>query len=179
MIKNNEWYVDNICVEHVPITNKPIISSKIKLLIDEEHFKPGYTLDMARTIVNKLNGETCVGIKNVIFNDPATIVFWDDGTKTVVKTQNDESFDPEKGLVMAYFKKMHGNKGSYFNEIKKWTEKYDPVKVDFKGFACSNPFSFTLNNGKFSADLLSKLAGSATDFTITAQKMSDAPWQSD
>ena len=64
-------------------------------------------------------------IKNVIFNPPATVVFWTDGTKTVVKTQNGEEFDPEKGLTMAYFKKMHGNKGHYFEDIKKWTEKYE------------------------------------------------------
>ena len=49
-------------------------------------------------------------IKNVIFNDPATIVFWEDGTKTVVKWKNEE-FDKEKGLAMAYMKKMLGNKG--------------------------------------------------------------------
>lgn len=58
-------------------------------------------------------------IKNVIFNDPATIVFWNDGTKTVVKAQN-EKFDPEKGLAMAIAKKYFGNKGSYYNEFKKW-----------------------------------------------------------
>lgn len=69
--------------------------------------------------------DNIVKIKNVIFNPPATIVFWTDGTKTVVKTQNGEEFDPEKGLTMAYFKKMHGNKGHYFEEIKKWTEKYE------------------------------------------------------
>lgn len=63
------------------------------------------------------------GIKNVIFNPPATIVFWNDGTKTVVKCQNDEAFDPEKGLAMAIAKKHFGNKGSYCNQIKKWTEK--------------------------------------------------------
>ena len=62
-------------------------------------------------------------IKNIIFNPPATIVFWNDNTKTVVKCQNDEAFDPEKGITMAFFKKMHGNKGHYFEEIKKWTEK--------------------------------------------------------
>lgn len=39
-------------------------------------------------------------IKNVIFNPPATIVFWKDGSKTVVKAQG-ETFDPEKGLAMA------------------------------------------------------------------------------
>jgi hypothetical protein len=63
-------------------------------------------------------------IKNVIFNDPATIVFWADGTKTVVKAV-DEPFDKEKGLAMAICKKIFGNKGNYFNHIKKWTEKED------------------------------------------------------
>lgn len=67
-------------------------------------------------------------IKDVIFNDPATIVFWTDGSKTVVKAKN-EDFDPEKGLAMAFFKKMHGNKGHYFEEIKKWTKKYVPPKL--------------------------------------------------
>ena len=38
-------------------------------------------------------------IKKVIFNDPATIILWLDGTKTVVKVI-DEKFDPEKGLAV-------------------------------------------------------------------------------
>lgn len=58
-------------------------------------------------------------IKSVIYNDPATIVFWEDGTKTVVKCKN-EKFDPEKGLAMAFSKKMLGNKGNYYNIFKKW-----------------------------------------------------------
>lgn len=58
-------------------------------------------------------------IKDVIYNDPATIVFWEDGTKTVVKCKN-EKFDPEKGLAMAFSKKMLGNKGNYYNIFKKW-----------------------------------------------------------
>lgn len=62
-------------------------------------------------------------IKKVIFNDPATIVFWSDGTKTVVKC-HDEEFDPEKGLAMAISKKALGNQGNYFNIFKKWTESY-------------------------------------------------------
>lgn len=62
-------------------------------------------------------------IKDVIFNDPATIVFWADGTKTVVKSQDDDIFDPEKGLAMAISKKALGNKGNYCNEFKKWLPK--------------------------------------------------------
>lgn len=72
-------------------------------------------------------------IRKVIFNDPATIVFWTDGTKTVVKAQGDDIFDPEKGLAMAISKKALGNKGNYCNELKKWLpeEKVlkDPTRI--------------------------------------------------
>jgi len=56
--------------------------------------------------------------KKVIFNKPATVVYWGDGTKTVVKCQNDEEFDPEKGVALCYMKKMCGNTGRY-NELLK------------------------------------------------------------
>ena len=62
-------------------------------------------------------------IKKVIFNDPATIVLWEDGTKTVVKCEN-EDFDPEKGLSMAFTKKVLGNKGHYFETVKKHTRDW-------------------------------------------------------
>lgn len=59
-------------------------------------------------------------ITDVIFSGPATIVQWTDGTKTVVKCSKGENFDPEKGLVMAITKKALGNKGNYYETIKKW-----------------------------------------------------------
>ena len=59
-------------------------------------------------------------IKRVIFNNPATIVFWKDGNKTVVKTQGDEVYDPEKGLAMAIAKKMFGNTRDYYEVFNKW-----------------------------------------------------------
>lgn len=83
-----------------------------------------------RTAVYEIIGEAIHStsrrpeIKDVIFNDPATIVFWTDGTKTVVKCQEGDIFDPEKGLTMAIAKKIYGNKGSYCNVIKKWCEPY-------------------------------------------------------
>ena len=58
-------------------------------------------------------------IEKVIFNDPATIVFWTDRSKTIVKA-TDEPFDKEKGLAMAISKKHFGNTGRYFEEFKKW-----------------------------------------------------------
>ena len=73
---------------------------------------------------NSPNRKMALEIKKVIFNNPVTIVFWADGTKTVVKAKN-EDFDPEKGLAMAIAKKALGNKGSYFNKIKRWTNDYN------------------------------------------------------
>lgn len=61
-------------------------------------------------------------IKKVIFNNPATIVFWADESKTIVKCENEE-FDPEKGLSMAISKKALGNKHDYYNVFKKWLPK--------------------------------------------------------
>ena len=62
-------------------------------------------------------------IKKVIFNDPATIVFWKDGTKTVVKCQEGDTFDPEKGIAMAICKKIMGNKSNFNNQFKKIFKK--------------------------------------------------------
>lgn len=73
----------------------------------------------------RLEGLRGPEIKDVIFNNPATIVFWKDGTKTVVKCQGKEKFDPEKGLAMAIVKKIYGNKGRYFDQIKDWVEPYE------------------------------------------------------
>lgn len=63
-------------------------------------------------------------IKDVIFDGPATIVFWYDGSKTVVKAQNGEKFDPEKGLAMAISKKFLGNEYSYYEFFKKYVGRY-------------------------------------------------------
>lgn len=70
------------------------------------------------------------GIKNVIHHDPATIVYWCDGTKTVVKCGENDIYDPEKGLAMAISKKVLGNEGNYYNEFKKWLPKEDTNTSD-------------------------------------------------
>ena len=68
-------------------------------------------------------------IKNVIFNDPATIVLWEDNTKTVVKVQGEDVFDPEKGLAMAIVKRALGNKGRYCEIFKQWLPKEEEKPV--------------------------------------------------
>ena len=62
-------------------------------------------------------------IKDVIFNNPATIVIWADGTKTVVQSRGDDIYDPEKGLAMAISKKIMGNKHEYYHIFLHWLKK--------------------------------------------------------
>lgn len=59
-------------------------------------------------------------IKKVIFHDPATIVYWQDKTKTVVKCKDGETFDKEKGLAMCISKKLLGDE--FHSEFRKYTE---------------------------------------------------------
>lgn len=73
---------------------------------------------------------TAASIKNVIFNPPATIVFWTDGSKTVVKCNAKYEFDPEKGLAMAIAKRCANNSDDFYKEIKKWVEKSGYKQVD-------------------------------------------------
>ena len=74
----------------------------------------------AREVLTALIIRPEMMIENVIFNDPATIVFWLDGSKTVVKCQPGDTFSKELGLAMAICKKVYGNKGNYNDVFKKW-----------------------------------------------------------
>ena len=62
-------------------------------------------------------------IKRVIFNYPATIVFWADGTKTIVKRKEGDQWDPHAGISAAIAKKFFGN------QVSKWVKKAEYAKV--------------------------------------------------
>ena len=55
----------------------------------------------------------------IIFNPPATIVFWKDGTKTVVKCAEGEKFDPYTGFCYAFTEHFLGS----ISRIKKLCKK--------------------------------------------------------
>lgn len=54
-----------------------------------------------------------VKLEKYIINENATILFWDDGTKTISKRHKEDKFDKELGFLFAYFyKKYNGSKAS-------------------------------------------------------------------
>lgn len=76
--------------------------------------------DIFKDLERKLRGFLMPEVKRVIFNNPATIIYWNDNTKTVVKCQNGEPFDAEKGFALCYLKKLLGNDNTFNKVIKKW-----------------------------------------------------------
>lgn len=74
-------------------------------------------------------------IQRVIFDGPATVVIWCDGSKTIVKCSVDDTFDPEKGLAMAICKKILGR--NFKATFKKWLpeEKVENISNKVTGFS--------------------------------------------
>lgn len=62
-------------------------------------------------------------VDRVIFHNPATIIYWKDGSKTVVKCQPGDTYDEEKGFMAAYLKKLLGNDNTFNKEIKKYVKE--------------------------------------------------------
>lgn len=88
-------------------------------------------------LANK-DGSVRVGkywITRVIHNNPATIVFWNDGTKTVAKVQQGDEYNPIAGLLTCVMKKMVGNEHTQ-KLLNDWgecnTEMYGPyIEYEF------------------------------------------------
>ena len=74
-------------------------------------------------LVKERNIMQIPGIKNVLFNDTkhTTTVLFDDGTITMSKTTDGETYDHEVGFAMCIMKKMYGNRTRFQKEIKRWT----------------------------------------------------------
>ena len=120
-------------------TSTDSIDGEVRLKLDCRKIYPQTETDYSRFVMNSRDLIEAInprprplipGIKKVIFNDPATIVLWEDNTKTVVKCGEDEMFDPEKGLAMAISKKALGNSGRYFEIFKMWTADALTKSVD-------------------------------------------------
>lgn len=95
-------------------------------------FKNGDSIKTTHKIIFEKDHEMDIrdNIKDVIFNDPATIILWKDGSKTVVKAQEGELYDPEKGFAMAISKKVLGGQGNYYEVFKKWIPEKQKVDLN-------------------------------------------------
>lgn len=116
------------CVGWNRYASDTLTNSQLAMDIDKEMKM------LAKAALNKIFGvltaerKTDMRIKKVYFNDPVTVVLWEDGTKTIVRTCAGDIYDPEKGLAIAIAKKALGNQGNYYEIFKKWL----PEEVEIK-----------------------------------------------
>ena len=84
-----------------------------------------YINSLANVSKNELYRSNKKEIKRVIFNEPYTIVIWANGEKTIVKAQDGEPYDKEKGLAMCFAKYTLGNTCRYFDFFKEVCDEAD------------------------------------------------------
>lgn len=131
-------YVGEVCEEeysnhfHWQHAEQRVISNNVNITDnDGDHSSICITADSIEYpifpgLVDARRRSMAPEIDRVTWNGPATVVFWKDGTKTVVKCGDKDDFDKEKGLAMAFMKKVLGNKGNYYNYIRKWLPEEKP-----------------------------------------------------
>ena len=96
--------------------NKPM-SSDVKRILNSIY---GSKNDMRKGYIYKYPEKNHSMVPDqIIFNPPATIVFWKDGTKTVVKCAEGEKFDPYTGFCYAFTEHFLGS----ISHIKKLCQK--------------------------------------------------------
>lgn len=116
------------CVGWNKYESNTLINPVLAMDIDKEmKMLAKHALNKTFGVESSERRENNMKIKKVYFNDPVTVVLWEDGTKTIVKSGEGDIYDPEKGLAMAIAKKALGNKGNYYEVFKKWLPE-DPVE---------------------------------------------------
>ena len=84
--------------------DEPVV--KLECLFDRQ-----YKMD------KKLKTQGAMSRKKVIYAPPATIVLWEDGTKTIVKCDERDTYDAKYGLALCYMKKALGNTSRALNDV--------------------------------------------------------------
>ena len=96
--------------------------NKVKVGLDQNSFTAGWN-----AAVRYMREHPALpGIHRVIFNGPATIVYWDDGSKTVVKCQPGDTFSAKTGLKAAMLKRFMGNDNTYNKVLNHWLGTVTP-----------------------------------------------------
>jgi hypothetical protein len=108
-------------VKDVKLNGNIRLEGRGGMFYDNDNFKifsdKGEKKTMAKT-TKKLR-KSDFGVKDVIFNDPATIVFFTDGTKFVSKKGKDNVYDPEVGIALAVIHHQSGSKQKFKEFVKK------------------------------------------------------------
>lgn len=115
-----------------------VTTAPVRNLVTDDYVVIDYFTNTkeSKDMLNKKHYE----IDRVIINEPATIIIWKDKTKTVVKCGENDDFNPEAGIALAYMKHcMFDDKTTQFN---KWMNKQTS---DYYDSLCNSCFDRLMN----------------------------------
>lgn len=90
---------------------------------DKNDMKKSTEAKFYTTDVTYLEKIKCCDVDRIIFNPPATIVFWKDGSKTVVKCHGDQTFNPYYGFCAALAKHIYKSNSAVNRMVDKYVSE--------------------------------------------------------
>ena len=93
-------------------------------------------------------------VKDIKVNGPATIVFWADGTKTVVKYDAEDLYDAEKAVAMCFMKKALGSRSMHKlfdlaeNRKTEYYNQFTQLSLKEIGYCLHDAISTILNQNQ-------------------------------
>lgn len=94
-------------------------------------------------------------VESVILSGPATVVLWDDGTKTVTKLREGDEWDPLFGILACIVRKLTRNRGHAVNDSE---ELLHAIAADVQ---CIEDVDALIDYGQFVLDVLEVLRDAA------------------
>lgn len=91
--------MDKLILYTSHISDAPVVAGLLLTADEAAEFRKYFTIKPER----------------VLFNDPVTVVFWEDGTKTLSKAREGDAYDPMFGMCAAILRKVTKNKGHGVN----------------------------------------------------------------
>ena len=125
-----EWKVDAIrchdCTSVCYNLTRPGTGATITN-ISESYLIPAKKEEKEKPVMDKR-----YKVKKILYHGPATIVYWADGEKTVVKCMESDTFDPMAGFCAALAKRVYGSTGAV-KQIIKASNYEDSQALPFQG----------------------------------------------
>lgn len=122
---NNDAYIKLINVTSVEKRDlfRLAKSGESVMIVPDLRYERQYKGEFSSTDIKVISSLPIdIKVTKIIYHNPATIVFWSDGTKTVVKCDKNDTYDPEKGFYIACAKKLFGNNYKAVGRINKALE---------------------------------------------------------
>ena len=112
-----DWEATWCSTENYSEFYKQIEKEILKAMTENNEFTFRNTLGAFSTYIQDSDNFESLKPERVIYNDRATICYWKDGTKTVVKATEDDHMTHEHGIAMAIVRKLYPSRQEFLRTV--------------------------------------------------------------